>query len=340
MGRVVIWRDLLTEKRIPFIERGPNVKRGEINIRCPFCGAADPSYHMGLNPETGYWACWRNESHRGKSPVRLLMSLLRVPFYEARKIAGLDNTYVDPDGFSAIAARILRGDPTETADRVSQTRFLRFPRSFRKIDAVDGWKYFRYLRDDRGFGPWTRKLIDDYQLMFDYGHGDWEYRVIFPFFVDTKLVAWTGRAIGSTRLRYRDLEIDECLIEPKHTFYNHDALLEGGKAVIVVEGPMDVLKLDYYGRRLGIRAVGLCTASMSEDQALILYEAAPLFERVYFMMDTASELDLVASIRMRGKVSHIPNSQPLVVPFDKKDAGALTTAEAEEFLDNLATELS
>ena len=30
------WRTLLLQRRIHFIERGPNVKRGEINIRCPW----------------------------------------------------------------------------------------------------------------------------------------------------------------------------------------------------------------------------------------------------------------------------------------------------------------
>jgi hypothetical protein len=67
--RPLDWRQLLTDNRVPFIERGPNVKRGEINIRCPFCGSADPSYHMGLNLDSGWWSCWRNkDQHSGKSP--------------------------------------------------------------------------------------------------------------------------------------------------------------------------------------------------------------------------------------------------------------------------------
>ena len=43
MARIFNWRELLDEQRIAYIERGANVKRGEVNIRCPFCGAADPS---------------------------------------------------------------------------------------------------------------------------------------------------------------------------------------------------------------------------------------------------------------------------------------------------------
>ena len=332
MRPLVDWRRLLQDEGIPFIERGPNVKRGEINIRCPFCGSSDPSQHMGLNLETGWWSCWRNRrQHSGKSPLRLLVALLGIPYWKAREIAGLEADYVDPDGFSALASRLLGASKDVREGKDIAPRFLSVPESFQPVapKPLRALPYWRYLQG-RGFDLMLPELIKLYGLQCD-PLGDWRGRVILPYEIDRHLVAWTGRAITDAQIRYKDLAEDECVLAPKHTLYNYDAISEGGRCLIIVEGPFDALKLDFYGRSVGVRAVALSTSSISDDQAFMLEEAVDQFDEIFLMGDNATELGIVDSMRLRADLGFIPGIRVLAVPFRLKDAGELTSDQALDF---------
>ena len=340
MARIFNWRELLDEQRIAYVERGANVKRGETNIHCPFCGPADPSFHMGLNPDNGWWACWRNSGHRGKSPLRLIVALTGVPYWKAREIAGLTKDYIDPEGFDAVAARLLGRDGVMASEPIPRPRTLTWPREFSLINEQAGWRHFRYLAETRGFSArWARGLIHDYGLMFCQDDRDWADRVILPYWLDSQLVAWTGRHLGRAPVRYRDLAIDECLLPPKQTLFNYDAISEGGVALVVVEGPVDALKIDYFGRDVGVRSVGLSTNSMTDEQLYMLGDAVGQFRRILFMLDNATALGIVDSMRLRQRITHLPDTGIIPVPFRLKDAGEMAPAEATEFADQLAEEL-
>ncbi len=334
------WEQILRENHIPFIESGPNVKCGELAIQCPFCGSADPSKHMGLNRETGWWSCWRNRAeHSGKSPLRLLMRLLNVPYHRARQIAGLNNDYIDPEGFDAVAARLMGRNSEQTSRPGSvDRRFLDLDPEFEVItDRIRTRKYWNYLFATRGFNRWdddVSELCRLYGLMAS-THRRWMGRIIMPYYQDRKLVTWTGRAIAPATIRYMDLSIDDSIIPPKDTLYNHDAMLEGGKALIIVEGPFDVLKLDFYGRRYGVRAVGLSTNSIKDRQAYLLQTAQDAFDRCIVMLDNATRLGVVDSMRMKQDLFFLRNLSTSPVPNGKKDAGDLTPDEVIDFAKNL-----
>lgn len=337
MARVFRWRELLDDQRVSFIERGPNVKRGEINIKCPFCGAADPSFHMGLNLDTGFWACWRNASHRGKSPLRLIMALAHVPYWKAREIAGLSQDYVDPEGFDAVAARLLGHSGILVNEPLPRKQFLAVGKEFEP--ATTSTRHMRYLEVTRGFGEWAADASYFYDLMMARS-GDWRDRIIIPYYLDGALVTWTARAIAKATVRYKDLSIDESLVPPKQTLFNHDVIIGGGMALVVVEGPVDAIKLDLFGRGAGVRAVALSTNSMTEEQLYLISDAEGQFRRIIFMLDNASTLGIVDTMRMRARVSHIKNSATAPVPFRRKDAGELTPAEAIAWADQIKEELS
>lgn len=335
--RALDWRAVLGEHGVPFIERGPNVKRGELNIRCPFCGAADPSFHMGLNLDNGWWACWRNNEHRGKSPLRLLVQLLHIPYFRARQIAGLGEDYVDPDGFDAVAARIMGRDGLEKVEHVRR-EFLKLPREVVPIEPRGpSRRAWEYLKWERGFSTaGIEDLVDEYGLCTAY-HGEWKDRVLLPYHVDGELVAWTGRAITKTAtIRYKDLSLDECLVPIKHTLYNHDAMIGGGLALVVVEGPVDALKLDLYGRPHGVRAVALSTNSISPDQLYLLEAASFVFQRLVVMMDNKGDFGIVDSMRMKQHLSSIQRLTLRQVPFGAGDAGELTPTQSYNWAQDLA----
>lgn len=331
--RPLDWVRVLTEHRVPYVTSGPNVKRGEINIRCCFCGSADPSHHMGISLETGWWSCWRNRSqHSGKSPVRLLMRLLNVPYARAREIAGLARDDVDPEGFDAIAARVL-GRNVDARPGSVPRRSLQLDNAFIPItDKPRTRRYWNYLYQ-RGFNGASKAGEDATLLCELYGlhAGDglkWRDRIILPYYQDGNLVTWTGRAIGTAHIRYRDLEVKESLLAPKQTLYNHDALHDEGKALVLVEGPFDALKIDFYGRPWGVRAVALSTNSISEEQAFLLQLASGHYPRTLVMMDNSSRLGIVDSMRMRQELNFLPDIEIVSVPYDCKDAGELTAEQA------------
>lgn len=339
MSRVFDWTKFLHENGIEYVERGANVGRGEINIRCAFCGTADPSFHMGLNTTSGFWACWRNSEHRGKSPLRLLVKLLNIPYWKARQLAGLDKDYVDPEGFDALAAKLMRAIEAERPEQI-QRRHLTLPLDFQlALDWGSSRRHFAYLRDQRLFGSYTREVVGDYLLVMQ-KYGDMSDRIIFPYVVEDDLVTWTGRAIGHHPIRYKDLPIDQSIIPPKRTLYNHDVVISGGKILCVVEGPVDTVKMDYAGKPHQVRAVGLSTNSMSDDQIYLLGEAASQFERVVFLMDNKkSGLGAVDSMRLKQKVAGIRNAKVKSIPDQFKDCGEMLVPEAEDFALQLLEEL-
>lgn len=332
--RAFDWPDLLRREGIAFVERGANVKRGEINIRCPFCGNADPSYHMGLNLESGWWSCWRNRSgHSGKSPLRLLMKLLEVPYWQARKLAGLGDDYVDPEGFDAAAARYLRGAATARPGEVRREFLAHDKYAVPITDRMATRSAWNYLWN-RGFEEHDiGRLIETYDLRTA-RDGHYASRVIMPYFLDGKMVAWTARAIGPSEIRYKDLPRDLCLVPPKETLYNHDCIPDGGKVLVIVEGPFDTLKIDFYGKPFGVRAVGLSTNSVSDAQSHMLAAADDQFERKLIMMDNATSLGLADSMRLKQQLGFLHNARAVKVPFDQKDSGELSARQMRRWCED------
>lgn len=344
MRPLIDWRDLLTRESIPFIERGANVKRGEINIKCPFCGSADPSFHMGLNLDTGWFSCWRNKArHSGKSPLRLLMALLRIPYWKAREIAGLQADFIDPEGFDALAARLLgRASPSDLA-LVPKRQFLRWPSGFERISNRTRDRRHRAYLEDRGF-DFVDDLIEWYDLRMTIrrpakeDEADFRDRILIPYTIDGDLVTWTGRAIGRSEIRYKDLSPDHSLVPAKETLYNYDCIAKGGRVLVIQEGPFDVLKIDFYGYGVGVRSVGLSTNSINEEQAFMIEEAVGQFDRKLLMMDNATPLGVVDGMRMRQELAFIPDLEVVPVPFGCKDSGALTARQAIAWTDEISTQ--
>lgn len=331
--RTLDYQALLHEHRIEFITKGKNVKRGQINIRCPFCASADPSYHMGLDLESGWWACWRNSNHRGKSPVRLLVKLLNIPYWSARDLCGLGLDYVDPDGFSTVVQRLksVGWSKDSKKDRKPIPK-LTMPDDFRPISGGFATRrHVDYLVQRKFNESDVLDLAYDYNLQAVTG-GYWSHRIIMPFFMDGDLVTWTGRAISGQEPRYQDLSIANSVVEPKRTLYNHDALLAGGSVLFIVEGPLDVLKLDFYGKSLGLRAVGLCTNSVTDEQQFILADAVSRFSLVCIMMDRANSMSIVDGMRLRQQMQFAGREVKVMVPpAGRKDAGECLPKEIREF---------
>lgn len=337
MAATLNWLRVLNSAGIEYVERGSNVAKGHVNIHCPWCGAADPSHHLGLELSTGYWGCWRNQQHRGKSPLRLLVQLLGVSYYKAREIAGLTDDYADPEGFDAVAARVMQRGQVETAQLFKKQELV-IPEGNRPILPKGRTRHhWDYLVHQRGFLPCDIPLLTSWYLVVAATEGRYHDRIMLPYVVDWEIVSWTARAIADARIRYLDLSKEESLVEPKKTLYNHDAAFEGGHTLLVVEGPFDALKLDLYGREWGVRAVALSTNSISDEQIYILEEAAYGFKSVLMMMDNAGQLGVIDSMKMRERLAQIRNMGFTEVPYSRKDGGDLLPYEVINYARRITT---
>ena len=269
------WEPVFRNHRIDYVSKGRNVKRGNININCPFCGKEDTDYHMGVDPATGWWACWRNKKHRGKGPHRLLIQLLGISYEDADEIVN------DSDKITAIMDD-LKSRASEVLGKSKKQRKKkeRFPKEFKSL--FDCPRARRYLID-RGFRKRDLFQIGKlYQLQYA-STGDWQGRLILPVISESgKLIGWTGRAVGKSTLRY--------LAHPegnvvKHHVFNGQNMVKGGKVLVIVEGPLDTMKIDYYGQDRGVRAVGLMSTSMLPAQAASILRLAKRFDRVRIIFD-------------------------------------------------------
>lgn len=336
------WVAFLKKRSIPFVTKGPNTARSAVSIRCPWCGDADPSQHMGLSKVSGVWGCLRNSAHRGKDPARLVQKLLGCSPEEARRLVGGTATPAPaPDMLRDSVARLRRLTHQENAPLTS----LRLPKEFRPLP--DGSRFeepFLEYLEGRGFRraqiAW---LGASYGLQYAV-RGRFAYRVIIPI-MDRygTLLSWTARTIlPETQPRYKTLRVspDEdaptgpvALLSANHTVLGLPVLYEAQnpKVLVLVEGPLDALKLTAFGHTLGLYAAALFGLNVYPEQVGVLLSVAARFERVYLLVDKDAEFQRLRLLRALAGC----RAQLLSMPFGCKDPGEFTAQQVVEFCFNL-----
>lgn len=286
------WISFLNRYGIRYVTHGPNVAYGHCAIKCPMC-RDDPSEHMGLNTTNGKWGCWRDSRHRGNAPHRLIQALLRCSRAEAARIAGTKGAkYTNAQDFISSVRSLLDSEQEE-----GQINKLEFPDCFRKLwtNTTAGQRFLRYLSNTRGYGGHATKVAQAYKLRFC-TTGRWKQRLIIPIYMDGKLVQWSGRTVYyGERLRYMTLTHNEdraykrgdpvAPINIKSTVLNYDIIQGGGDTLVITEGPLDALNVDYRGAPQGIRACCVFGAALSKPQRYLLSEICDKFDNILVMFD-------------------------------------------------------
>lgn len=262
------WLRFLHDHNIEFVDRGSNVARGHVNIRCPFCGVDDPSHHMGINLETGAWGCWRSASHRGRGVLGLVRELLPGRANLRSILKQYESSGLDLEESELISSLKPGSDSTGKG-------ILKIPSKFRPLSEMLLSSVYRRITSyliRRGFGGVVNILSTEYEI---YGclSGEWRDRVIFPFRLGADLMTWQGRTVNNVDVRYKALSRDgdgegnAAILRTSDLLWNFDDLRrEGGKVLVLVEGVFDALKVDLVGRAFGVRATCLSTRSVSEMQ--------------------------------------------------------------------------
>ena len=313
------WPDFLGSHSIPFRNVGNNIE-----IPCPWCGGSDPSYHMAISLAGKGFKCWRDRTHAGRHPAKLIQVLLGCSWEQANRYAGtaksLPNDFLDK----------IRGALMQVNNAEVQYK-LDLPNEFKPFSGLPSSKpYTNYLLG-RGLSELQiRRASAEYGIRYA-SQGDYRGRVVFPVWFDGQLVGWTGRTICSNEdLRYKTLSNNPEKGPPTAPRPISDYLLffdiikrSKAKYLVIGEGPFDALKVNILGTKLGVVSTCLFTNSASQAQLGLLHELVPQFERSFVLLDTAA---IAQAGRLVSQLAAL-NVQGRVLPNGYKDPGELNSID-------------
>ena len=308
------WKRFCDTRGVAYVTQGKNVSGNRIAIKCPMCGESDPSQHMVLSLDRRHpsWSCWRNPDHRGASPVYLVTRLAHVTLAQARVIVG-DTTDVLDDEWEITVAR-LRGEYEPPVRQ--RPKKIAIPRGVRELRNEYGAAPFLNYLTKRGFDDPVElcREVELYYSMF----GDWSFRLIFPVRVNGKLVALIGRDItGRHWLRYKATHDNDAAADLGTVVYNQDDAMQGGRILWCLEGPLDALKMMWYG---SAKDVAVCFFGMAKRGHI----------RTISQMVSAYDLTLLAldedamSKSMRLRQQLLGRVESCFLPQGVKDVGAMS----------------
>jgi hypothetical protein len=326
------WPRFLREHRIEYVlERKDNIA-----VRCPFCGDADPSHHLGISLKGRGWHCWRNSAHSGKSRARLIQQLLRVSPEEARRLAYGDAVVPSDDELGdMLSALASEGAPPP------RRRALELPREFKPLmsHGLFAGQFRDYLMG-RGYRiQQVQYLASAYELHYA-TKGEFAWRIIFPV-RDRRgqLLTWTARTISPReKLRYKALKLDRDGTGDGGSAQVKDLLLglpmlrhaESPRALVVCEGPFDALRITAFGHRLGVYGTCLFGVGISPAQADLLLDLRAQFSQQYLLLDPDAEL---SGLRL---AEQVPGLRLARLPAGVADPGELSPVTALNFCYQLA----
>jgi len=304
----VNWIELLEDNLIHYVTSGKNTGAGEISIKCPWCGEDDPSQHLGVKLTTGKWNCWRDATHRGASPYRLISALLGVSGAQAR-LTVQAYSGVAVDSFDAPQAVIGAPD-----------------RAIKPVAWPDEFEPLRSIFCDYLFRRGIDTSIADYYCLACCRVGRWKQRIIIPVFdKNFKLLGWQGRAIVEPKKAPRYLTSHE---QVKRTVFNLQNISKGGEVLYIVEGPFDAMKIDFYGKPR-IRATCSFGVTVTAEQIQILNDLCSKFSKVVLIFDSDSP-GIIGGFNLS---DWLPNISFGNFPEGHKDLDKMSSEQIRGFLE-------
>lgn len=197
------------------------VNAGWVNVCCPYCDTKPDSFNMGF-PLTGgeYCNCWKCGSHDLYETLAMLLKVSK------REIPSILQRYKG------------RGAIVSNGKKKAMGTTLKLPSN----EFTTAERQYLLSRD---YDP--DLLHEKYGVVGGGIMGKWKFRIIIPIIVDGRLVSWTARSILSKDKlkeldipRYKNLSIEESVINPKDVFFNMDNCR--GQTCVLTEGAFDVMR--------------------------------------------------------------------------------------------------
>jgi len=287
----------LEEHDIEFHTSGKNVTRGWVEVNCPYCG--DPSFHLGINLNTGLHHCWRC-GEKG-SPEKLIKRFLNISFKQAKQIVEEFGTTTSP-----------------TSQPVINANEIIFPKGMYTGKSLP-YAHKEYLVKRR-FDP--DHIIDKHQIggCLHIG-GEFAHRIIIPIIMDGQVTSYTGRDIsGLQKTKYKHLTNEKSIVSVKDSIYNIDSVTN---KCIIVEGVFDAW-------RIGDGCIALFGVEYTSRQLNTLF--AKNLEEAFVLFDS----DAITKANKLGNVlsTFIPKVTILELSEgDPSDMNEKETKEIRELLE-------
>ena len=258
----------LDKNDVAYKTKGSNVSVGWIEISCPFCN--DPSYHLGINLESGLFHCWVCQS-KGDF-IALIKKLLNVNYERSLSLI------TEHKKSLRYSSRKERTEPKQSHPKPDLYKLLR------SNPPTLVSPYTNYLIK-RGFNP--DELKSQYDIHFK-GIADYfAYRIAIPIYLNKVLVNITARAITDRmEPKYSHLSNEDAIVPMKQLLYNIDNVENEG-TVIICEGVFDVW-------RMGNCAVASFGTFMTDEQLLLLRQKNVDKAVVLYDSDAVDKADKLA----------------------------------------------
>lgn len=327
------WKLFCDAHQIEYVTAGPNTAKGNINIHCPFCGASDPSHHMGLslNKQRPSWGCWRDQRHRGSNPAYLVAILLKVSKEAATSYVEMQQN--NPDDFESALAALTAPQQKEQQEHSHKAAHL--PKEAAPLTRVGrGIHYWNYLKHRRKFKTdvAVAKAAVQHRLMYCDG-GDYQTRIIIPIYEGRDLMSFTSRTlVDDASLRYRALPKEESVHQVKDCLLGYNRLIQRHhKLLFVCEGPLDAIKLNAFAPR-GVVATCLFGLTVSDRQQYLLHTIAQRVDQVVVVLDVEAEMMGVIIADLLEEAGYKNPKVCVQLPDGVKDPGDFTPSQAEDFI--------
>jgi hypothetical protein len=291
------WIEFFQSRSIDYAASGPNVSKGQIAIKCPWCGISDEGHHLSISLAGRGFKCWRQPVHAGKNPARLIQALLGCSWEQASSIAGNAKTLPN-DFINKVKTSLMKQEVQQPVNK------LKLPVEFRPFSKMPSCRPYMTYINSRGF---TIKDADEYGVYYA-SMGLYKGRVIFTVEYEGKLVGWTGRTIFSSQnARYKTLTNDTEKAEEQgeipapapisdYLLFYDRLVHQTADTIVLCEGPMDCWKVNILGKYLGVVATCFFTSTMSKQQLNLLHSLLPKFKNKYLLLDEGT---FSKSARMR-----------------------------------------
>jgi len=272
--------------------------------------------------------------HRGKNPAILVAKLVGWRLSEAQSY--IETQGSNPDDFAKAVSSLQE---KAVVEEKLDGKNLYMPQQFRKFDGRfprSEQRFKDYLRG-RGFKSGLELMSHFYDLHYCVS-GEYAERLIIPVCQGGVLITWTARAIKTTNIRYKSLEDDYSIINIKNClmvrrrlrFANQPSIL------VLVEGPIDYMKVDFYGRHKGVEAGCLFGKTLSDEQRISLLKMHRYFKRIYVLLDEDARLDCGIMVSELKEIIG-DKIKPLTMPKGSaEDPGDLTIEQIERLSKRLS----
>jgi DNA primase len=273
---------------IKYNTRSKNASRGWYSLRCPFHD--DHADHMGFNPSSGAFSCWRCGK---KGPIDFIRASLGISRSESSVL------------YSKYLVNGTRTGSFTSRNQASATNIELPGKEFTPTE-------LHYME--------RRAITKEHQELFDIRSGGytdpWAYRIVLPIKVNGTIVSATGRAINKDMdPKYWTLPMDKEVIHHKHTFFNIDSVDD---TAVVVEGPIDALK----GGEGFIASFGV---NLTDEQMCLLLK----FPNVIFLQDSDEAGDKFKDQAYRLSSLGATNVELVHLPDGFKDVGEMKQKDVD-----------